>query len=156
MIKELIAVIGFAGFLIGMLIASKTKEEVKPGKKYFKIGKRAILILTALFILNYIQINILLLVAGGMIGYFIRKPLSHYGTALGAVAITALINFLGAFTFLFGIVEGTLEYGGEKKKTMLTALALFFGTYIAFRIINMEVLANAAAGAMLVEAFRKK
>lgn len=156
MIKEVVAAIGFAGFLTGMLIASKTKEELRPGKKYFKIGKRAILILSALFILNYIEVNILLLLAGGVVAYFIRKPLGYYGTALGAATLTPLINILGAFTFLFGLIEGTLQFGEKKGKTILIALALFFGTYIAFRIINMEVLANAAAGAMLIESFRKK
>ncbi|MEM4245308.1 MAG: hypothetical protein QW404_01275 [Candidatus Nanoarchaeia archaeon] len=156
MIKEIIAAISFAGFLIGMIIASKTKEELRPGKKYFKFAKKTILILSALFLLNYIQVSWVLLLAGGVIGYFIRKPLSFYGTALGVATLTPLINITGAFTFLFGLVEGTLQLKEENKKTILIALALFFGTYTAFRIINMEIMANAAAGAMLVEAFRKK
>lgn len=156
MIKELVAIIGFLGFLIGMIIASKTQEEVKPGRKLLKTAKRTILILSALFILNYIQVYALLILAGGLIGYFIRKPITYYGTTLGGAAILPLINWLGAFTFLFGLVEGTLQYKEKKAKTILIAAALFFGTYIAFRIINMEVLLNAAAGAMLVEAFRKK
>ena len=116
-----------------------------------------LLILSALFILNYVEVNTWLLIGGGVVGYFIRKNLAYYGTALGAATIAQLINITGAFTFLFGLVEGTLQYGNDShKKTILTALALFFLTYIAFRIINMEVLANAAAGAMLVEAFRKR
>lgn len=156
MIKEIVAAIGFLGFLIGMVIASKTKEELRQGKRYFKIAKKALLLLTALFILNYIEVNTILILAGGVVGYFVRKPLSYYGTSFGAVVITPLINILGAFTFLFCIIEGTLQFERENRKKILIALALFFGTYVAFRIINMEVLANAAAGAMLVEAFRKK
>jgi len=156
MIQEIVALIGFAGFLIGMIIASKTKEELKPGKKYFKIGKKCILILSALFMLNYLQTNPWLIIAGVAIGYFIRKPITYFGAAMGAAAATPLINIIGVFTFIFGMVEGTLEFNKEKKKSILIALALFFGTYVAFRIINMEVLANAAAGAMIVEAFRKK
>jgi hypothetical protein len=156
MIKELVAIIGFVGFLVGMIIASKTREEVIPGRKYFRFAKRAILIISALFILNYIQVYIPLIIAGGVIGYFIRKPMAYYGTALGAAITPSLITSVGAFTFLFGLVEGTLSLDKEKKKTVIMALALFFGTYVAFRIINLEVLANAAAGAMIVESFRKK
>ncbi|MFH1331899.1 MAG: hypothetical protein ABIH63_01300 [archaeon] len=156
MIKELVALISFTGFILGMVIASKTKEEVRPGKKYFKIARRVLLILSALFILNYIQVNLWLIITGGVVGYFIRKTMTYYGTALGAATITQLINVAGAFTFLFGLVEGTLQYNQDKKKTIIMALILFFATYAAFRIINMEVMANAAAGAMLVEAFRKK
>lgn len=156
MINELVALVGFSGFVVGMLIASKTSEEVRSGKKYFKVARKALLLLSALFTLNYIQVSLPLLVAGGIAGYFIRKPLSYYGAALGASATTQLTNVMGALTFLFGVVEGTIQFNKEGKKTLLIGVALFFGTYIAFKVINMEVLANAAAGAMLMEAFMKK
>ena len=157
MIKELVAIIGFIGFLIGIIIAGKTQEEVKPGRKYLKVAKRAILLLSALVILNYIQVYFWLILAGAMIGYFLRRAITYYGMALGGASIAALTNWLGAFTFLSALVEGTLERKqGKNGKAILIAAALFFGTYITFRILNMEVLLNAAAGAMLVEAFRKK
>ncbi|MFH1211289.1 MAG: hypothetical protein V1645_05250 [archaeon] len=157
MLKELVAVIGFIGFLIGIIIAGKTQDEVKPGRKYLKIAKRSILIISALLILNYIQVYFWFILAGMMIGYFLRKGMAYYGAALGGAAIPALVNWLGAFTFLFALVEGTIERKEEGNlKRLLMAFVLFVGTYIAFRILNMEVLLNAAAGAMLVEAFRKK
>lgn len=156
MANDIIALFSFAGFLIGMFIASKTKEELKPGRKYFKTARRVLLLVTGLFILNYIEVDAWLLLAGGVLGYFMRKQLAYFGAALGAAATAKLANITAAFTFIYGMVEGTLEFEKGNKKAIIIVVLIFFIAYFALRFIGLEALANIPAGAMIVEALRKK
>ncbi len=156
MINELVAGIGLIGFILGLLIASKTKEEVVPGRKYLKKAKRVVLLISALFIFNYIQVYLLLVLAGAVLAYFIRKPLVYYGATLGAAATIPLVSMIGALSFIFGLLQGSLDFNKETKKTILVSLLSFLFAYVSFRLINLEVLVNAVAGAMLAESIFKK
>ncbi len=156
MINELVALICLAGFILGLLIASKTKEEVVPGRKYLRAAKKIILVVSALFIFNYIQVYLLLVLAGAVIGYFIRKPLAYYGATLGAAVTIQFVSLIGSLSFIFGLLQGSLDFNKETKKIVIVCLLSFFFAYTAFKLINLEVLVNAAAGAMLTEALLKK
>lgn len=154
MIKEFVALIAFLGVVIGFFIYYKTREEVVSGKKYFLFARKALLLVSAFFVFNYIEIDALMIFIGLVIGYLLRRPLVYYGAVLGAVAIVPLVEIISIFTFLFGLVEGSLIAGN--KKNLLLASVFFFASYFAFKFINIEVLANVAAGAMVSAAFRKK
>ena len=57
---SLISLISFSGLLIGMVLAFTAKEELKPGKKYFILMQKIILLLILIFLLNFFTINIYL------------------------------------------------------------------------------------------------
>lgn len=154
MIKEFVVAISFLGVLVGFLIYYKTREEIVSGKKYFLFARKALLLVSAFFVFNYIQVDALMIFIGLVIGYFLRRPLIYYGAVLGAVSIAQLIEIISIFAFIFGLVEGSLISGN--KKNLLLAAVFFFASYFAFKFMNLEVLANVAAGAMVSAAFRKK
>jgi len=55
---SLISIISFSGLLIGMVLAFTAKEELDPGKKYFILLQKLILLLILIFLLNFLDISI--------------------------------------------------------------------------------------------------
>tara|TARA_Y100000310_G_C20676707_1_gene813514 strand:+ start:110 stop:580 length:471 start_codon:yes stop_codon:yes gene_type:complete len=122
MYLELLALLGL---FIGWFIASKTKEELKPGKKYFNLIchiSLSILIIGALYVLqsNITIINILALIVGGIISLLIIKK-----TYLGIGSLLPVYSTLNLFTplaFLFSLAFAALQPFSYKKGILNTIL----------------------------------
>ena len=66
----MLGLISFIGLLIGILLARISPEEMKPGKKYFILLKKIILIAIIVSIFYYSNISLFGVFIGAFIGYF--------------------------------------------------------------------------------------
>ncbi|MBS3172615.1 hypothetical protein J4438_03485, partial [Candidatus Woesearchaeota archaeon] len=71
----LLALIAFVGLVLGVLLASLAKEELKAGKKYFVLLYKILLLLIIVYLLYLAEINIWLIgfVFGFVLAYFARN-----------------------------------------------------------------------------------
>lgn len=153
--KVLIAIIAFLGLLVGYLLTYLAKEEIKPGKKYFVMLERAILIVLALVLLSQVWTEktfILPLVIGLITGYFLRIRYFYLGLALAAsIALSMeLFVLIASLIFLHG-----LPYGGISSKLKLPLhIVLFFIPMVImlfFSPNNVNLLLPFVAGALVVQ-----
>ena len=117
-LNYILALIGaFSGLFVGMLLGYITKEELKPGKKYFIWMQNIILILAAIFVLYSFQFHIILFILIGLIltlALIYFKPKAIIGYIILAVLILLIIedtNFFlltSSLTFLYGFPTGSL------------------------------------------------
>ena len=155
----MIYLISFLGLLLGYIIASKTKEELIQGKKYFNI--LASLILTALIIflttkIFYIGIEFFIFLSMGItLNYFIKKAYFFLGLTL-IISNELVLNLM---IFIFGLAYGTLEYIKFKKinyKLILINLVLFIFPIVLLAKKTMifdNVLIAFIIGGLLFEIF---
>ena len=112
--RILIAGIAFLGLLVGYLLTFLAKEEIKPGKKYFVILERAILIILALVLLSQVWTSpafIIPLIIGLLVGYFLKVRYLYLGLALAA-SITLSTEFfvlVASLIFLHGLPYGSIS-----------------------------------------------
>jgi len=113
------------GILAGMLIAYLTKEELKPGKKYFILLQHLLLaiIIAALFPIRY-AIPI-------AIGLFLLQYLIKYKHPIITMPLLAIIATKTPIPiFLYFIPTGTLNYKEHKKILIVSVF------YILLAIIS--------------------
>jgi len=172
MIKFLVFILSFLGLAVGILIAKYTKEEIKPGKKYFIILKKLILVSISFVILSYIKMTWIFFL-GMFIGYFFREVYFYLGLAIGSsispsiMIISALpyspthfFFLLSSLTFLFGLPQGTLLVENfDKNKVignhMFSAIIFSIGLILAC-IISYKYVLMFASGAILMNSLSKE
>ncbi len=124
--RLLIALIAFLGLLGGYVLTFLAKEEIKPGKKYFLILQRLILIALALLLLSKVWTTtafIIPLILGLLVGFFLKVRYLYLGLALAA-AVNLPMDFfvlVASLVFLYG-----LPYGSTSTKLKLPFHAVFF------------------------------
>lgn len=112
--KLLIPIIIFSGFFINLLLQKIAKEEIKPGKKYFKLIEKLILFLLIITILTLTKSYPYLLI-GAIIGFFLSIFLSIYlfiGLPL-AISLSFpnnLILIISTLTFIYNILPKKFSY----------------------------------------------
>ena len=99
----MIYLISFLGLILGYIIASKTKEELIQGKKYFNILANLILITLIIFLTTkifYLGIEIFIfLLIGIILNYFIKKAYFFLGLTL-IISNELVLNLM---IFIFGL-----------------------------------------------------
>jgi|SRR3989338_8536912 len=129
-------IISLLGQYIGYILASKTKEELKQGKKYFKLTCLILLLLIGVYSLT-VSFNVILLVIGLILGFLISKEYLYFGLISNNVFIASLI-------FIFGLPYGTLNYKNTKELNFNAILFIF-----SFAIGYFFNLYSLAGGALL-------
>src|SRR3989344_9222464 len=154
-------IIGFLGLFVGYILATKTREELKDGEKYFKIITYLMLISLIVILLNdlnYINLEFFIAVIIGIVlNYFIKRTYLFLGLSL------AIINevLLSVIIFVFGLAQGSLDYIKFKKINhkdiiinfivFIIPIALFFNK---FTMIFDHVLIGFAVGGIISGAYR--
>lgn len=156
MLGLLVAVIVFAGFLVGGLLAKVSPEEMVPGKVYFIWLLRALALIVfgyLLYLGSFSLYGLIALVLGAVFGFFIRS----YHASLGlAVAMSMLLGrdvmvLFGSLAFAFNLVHGTLSYSLHKftlKKILLRAVFFFAPLLVLLVQVSPEPLIMFAAGSL--------
>ncbi|MBS3159613.1 hypothetical protein J4436_02390 [Candidatus Woesearchaeota archaeon] len=103
------------GIIFGIILAKKIPEEIKPGKKYFKLFE--ILLLTIIFLISLKEINYILLFIGVIIGYFFTKEYFYFG-------LLNLSSLIISLVFIYGLPFGTINL--NNKKEIIRNIILFF------------------------------
>ena len=122
-------ILSFLGLIIGYILASKTKEELDEGKKWFKIISLATLMLLIIILLKdnyYFNLEFFIAISIGLIlNYFIKRIYLFLGIIIAPLNKNELISLI---IFIFGLSYGTLEYIKFKKinyKSILINFILF-------------------------------
>lgn len=128
---SLAAIISYIGLFIGFFLAIIAKEEIKPGKKYFMILQKIILLLAFIFLLIYLNLNYILVL---LILVFIVVYISKTENKIPLIYIILSIIFYlssknsnlliieSSLIFLYGIPTGSLLTRKSKKETIINIL----------------------------------
>ncbi|MEK6974454.1 MAG: hypothetical protein AABW41_04435 [Nanoarchaeota archaeon] len=110
----LVSLIGFFGLIFGMVLGFLTKEELKPGKKYFhlllNLALLSLIFILITKILSNLFISAIFFLLGILVGYFFRKNYLYFGIAIVASIIidANLMVLLAGLIFLYGLANGAL------------------------------------------------
>ena len=127
------SIIAFLGLIVGLILAHFTKDELKPGKKWFHVLERGILFVLVILLLyrswNSFIFLIIAFVAGFMVFIGINRVYLYLGFSL-FLAFTYTQTFAYIFVgliFLIGLVYGAIEYGKNRNLWLFSAsnLVLF-------------------------------
>ena len=143
--------LSFLGLVFGVLLGFLTKEEYKPGKKYFEIIRRVVLFLMVVSLLYYSRsfFSAVFFGLGFIVALYFRK--SYFYLGLGLVA---LANFwMMSLIFVFGLVYGTLsskKYWKDYRKVVFPLFLQLVWVLIplVFLGFEFEYLSGFAAGAL--------
>jgi len=97
----MISLIALLGQFFGLLLAKLTKEELKPGKKYFSI-LRVVFLISILVFLFLKGFNVFYFLGGLLVGLIIRKEYFYFGLISNNPVSASLI-------FIYGLPYGTLN-----------------------------------------------
>lgn len=153
--KVLIACIAFLGLLVGYLLTFLAKEEIKPGKKYFIIVERAILIMLALVLLSQVWATktfIIPFIIGLVMGYFLKIRYFYLGLALAASVTLSMEVFVLVASLIF--LHG-LPYGSVSSKLKLPLHSILFFVPILIMLFfspnNVNLLLPFVAGTLVLQ-----
>lgn len=115
LIAGLIALLGYP---IGMFIARMTKEELKPGRKYFVWISNIMIILSSAFALYFLNINFIIAIVSAIIitiavSLLNPKPLIGYPILIVDFMIASsgnsLLLIISTFIFIYGLSSAALR-----------------------------------------------
>ena len=134
-------IISLLGQYIGYILASKTKEELKEGEKYFKLTCSILSLIMGIYSLT-VSFNIILLIIGLILGFLISKEYLYFGLISNNV-------FLASLIFIFGLPYGSLKY--KKIKELNFNVILFVFSFAIGYFFNLYSLAGGALLSMLIK-----
>jgi hypothetical protein len=116
--------ISYSGLVIGLILASLTKEELPTGKKYFHLFQRLAILVPAAVVLDFFNVNILIKIAVyivilAFITFSFNTAISYIalGVALFAVSESQeTFIIMAGLIFLFGILTGSHNFATEVKR----------------------------------------
>lgn len=141
----LIAAVCFLGFVLGILIANYTKEELQKGKPYFIILE--IIILFTLGIAVLFPFNLIYFIIGIIVSYFLRKSYLYFGISL-ALSSSLLIPSL---IFVYGLPSGSIE-----RKKIFINLLLFFTPFLVFKFYPYDILSFCSGAFFFLAVYSSK
>lgn len=140
--------VSFLGILIGYFIAKSTKEELKPGMKYFIILELIILFLISSLFLFYSP-DLFLFIFGLLFGFVFRFEYFYFGIGLFSLIFNLDLSFLiSSLIFIYGLPYGGILFYTKKIKLLFFHLILFFIPLILY-FFNYNLLPF-AGGALLI------
>jgi len=159
MLDIIVFTLAFIGLLAGVIVSSFTKEELKPGRKYFLLLEKALLLAIGFLLIFYSETFSVLIVFGFFFGLLVRKYYLYFGLALPLASETFLV-LLGSLVFMFGLPHGTLLAERLKlkqvKKEILISAALFIIGLLVSYFFGYLALLMFCAGALLASAISLK
>lgn len=159
MIKLLIFALSFLGLIAGVVLSFFTKEELKPGKKYFMLLEKAVVLAISLVIVFYIGEHYPFFFLGFLAGIIFRRVYFYFGLAL-PLASSSLSVLLASLVFVFGLPRGTLLASKLKKKkikkeVIISGIFFLIAGLIAY-FFSYEPLLMLCAGALIVSCAKLK
>ena len=122
-------IITFLGFPIGLLLSFVSPEEMKSGRKYFKLLQNLLLVFILFFVFDYYMLPLiisLIITISVFLGIFCWQ--SKYKSIIIYIILAVLLYFSSANTslfalessliFIYGIPTGSLLKPKEKKDSL--------------------------------------
>lgn len=157
MIKVLIFALSFLGLLAGVALSFLAKEELKPGKKYFMLLEKALLLSISILTIFYIKNFFLFLILGIIAGFVFRRAYFYFGLAL-PLASGSFLVLLSSLVFVFGLPHGTLlavKLKENIKKEIIFSGILFSAAVLLSLILDYAPLLMLCSGALVSISWRK-
>ncbi|MFH0977795.1 MAG: hypothetical protein V1837_00695 [Candidatus Woesearchaeota archaeon] len=129
----LVGVVCYLGLLAGLIISLLSKEELKPGRKYFVLLQHAILIVSLVIFLYSNELNIFLVITLGALLALLLALTSKVSQSIVAYPFMALFLslsrynsslffLLAALAFLYGLPTASLQMEKSYLKPFLLNL----------------------------------
>lgn len=138
--QYLIPVIAFLGLIAGIVLKKTCEEEIKPGKPYFLLLQKVVIVTLIIALLYTTLSNTLLYFILILIGIITAIFFTHTYFYLG-LALLTLNPLIATLTFIYGLPTGTL-----KPKVILNLL--LFAIPFLLLIFNIIYTAPIALGAL--------
>lgn len=152
MVNVLVLILSFLGLLGGVIVSFFTKEELKPGEKYFLLLEKVLLLAVSFTIIYYTGEFFLFLALGVLAGFIFRKAYFYFGLALPLASETLLV-LLSSLVFVFGLPHGTLLASKSKikdvKKELIISANLFLAAILITIFLDYSPLLMFASGALI-------
>jgi hypothetical protein len=129
--------LAFLGLIIGLLLAHFTKEELKPGRKYFILLERALLFVLVIFLLYRAWHGFIFLIIAFVAGFMVFLGFSVVYLYLGFSLLLAFTYnltyayYIVGMIFLLGLVYGALNYDRYRGKK---AIIYLLGNFVLFAL----------------------
>jgi|TARA_Y100000310_G_C20247905_1_gene607700 hypothetical protein len=167
-----LAILTFLGLILGIVIASYTKDEIKTGKTYFVFAYKILifaLLILSLYFAWYAQISHMLLAfLAGMVVYFGISQLYFYMGILFVLSFWEKGNYfymVAVLVFLIGLIRGALIKNkfSKMKNIQKRVVISFFAFAVPFALINFRtsvigienVIFAFVSGAIFIEFLKK-
>ena len=149
----LAALIAFTGIIAGVFLAFFTKEEMKPGKRYFELLQKALLAVIAAVFLYYSGMQLVFRIAAYSVVILFLALSKNPGNGIaGSIiyGILGLVLYLGrlnqksffiisSLIFLYGLPTGSLNASGMLKKQKLDAVKKALVTGAGFAVVAVLI-----------------
>ncbi|QQG38616.1 MAG: hypothetical protein HYS32_03360 [Candidatus Woesearchaeota archaeon] len=138
MLEFLIPIISFLGLPVGLFISHKAKEELEPGKIYFKALRIVVLLVLIITFIILSLKNPLALIISVVIGFLIallfKKIYFYLGLALTVSFLLAkdFIVLISSLVFIYGLAYSTVIYKTYKKQLLPLSLLFFIPFILLF------------------------
>ena len=143
------------GFFVGHLMTKISPEEMRPGKRYFKLLAMSMLLLIGIFGvfvgigLNNMSIELaILLVFGMLVGKFFSNIYFVLGVGMGFV-VGNFSFILASLIFVFAMADTSLKYG----KSLIHRMTLYLVPALLIYFLNIHRLFDAIYVVALVSGF---
>lgn len=151
-------VLSFLGLPIGIILSKFTKEELKPGKKYFMLLEKVVLLAIGVIIVFYMAGYFLFFLLGLLAGFIFRRVYFYFGLAL-PLTFGSLLVLLPSLVFIFGLPAGTLITYRLKKKVRKDAIVsafLFACGGLISSFLGYTPILMVCAGALIINCLHTK
>jgi hypothetical protein len=139
-----ISLITLLGLIFGHVLSVIAKEEVNPGKKYFKLAEKILLILLFLVLiysaLPISYIGLIFFCAGLVLAMLIKRIYLWLGLASFISLYTPFVLLINSLILLFGLPYGTLL----QRNKIISSCILFsipFLVYLALLLFFQSMFA---------------
>ncbi len=146
-------VLAFGGIFIGLFLAKYTKEELKPGRKYFITFYKMMLFLLIVYLLYFVTLDWYALFF--VLGFIVTLFFSNLYFYLGLAVFSSASLYMAFFVFLLGLPYGTLLYSRKKLKNYLLYSFVFFVLSALVLLVDIVGINYFIAGALFSFFLRK-
>lgn len=152
LIYLLVSLVVFLGVYVGAILAFMVPEEVKPGKKYFRILASALIVIIPVVIFYSYGVDVLLLallgIFTGICVYFatniiLLNQLTYFSMGVALFFSTKTLDLFAltaVLIFIYGIPIGTLYVAAQpekkSKRVILSDMLLVFGFFLIVALIS--------------------
>ena len=143
----LLFIITYLGLFAGTIISYFTKEELKPGKKYFAYARPVLFSIIFFAYLNFISLNLtistIFSIIAGIVYYMWGIKSNNYYSDLFAYSLFGIILFetnitlIASLIFIFGLFTASIYY--KQKDKLLENLSNIMKRNIVFFIVGILI-----------------
>ncbi|MEA3378649.1 MAG: hypothetical protein U9Q69_03325 [Nanoarchaeota archaeon] len=152
-----VPIIAFLGFIVGVIFTRLCAEEIKPGKKYFDIIQKCLIFIIAVLIFYFSGFNIIFLIGGFLLGWFLAFDFFYLGLALAVCFYISktFIFIISSLIFVWGLPKGSLV--GWNRRIILRSFSMFFLPFVILLMppyINPKIFLALCSGLLLGGLFK--